>query len=261
MNILKYVYSFFVFTFPCLYLYFKVARYFGGLLSFSFVLIQVPTVVKIDKHFYQPLLCTDCNFLFCKGDEGEETKETSRDSDKKSATARVVTDQSKPADKPAPIPRAGSVSSLSKPIPKPRPRSLAVEQDINIGTDVSDSTERPIAPPRAKSKPPRGEIVEEAQQNPTIKAPKPEPPKRPDLHPPPSLKPKPKPVRSEQTVDPPQISASESNDVSVINDCDEDTVECDKPESQTKDPAKVGPLGGETKKAPPPPVPRRMDLE
>ena len=208
---------------------------------------------------YQPILCTDCYFLFCKGDKGEETKEKSLDSDKKSATARPVADQSKPADKPAPISRAGSVSSLSKPIPKPRPRSLAVERDINEETDVSDSTERPTAPPRAKSKPPRGEIVEEAQQNPTIKAPKPERSKRPDLHPPPPLKPKPKPVRSERPVDTPQISASESNDVSVINGCDEDTVECDKLESQTKVSAKVGPLGGETKKAPP--VPRRVDLE
>ena len=260
MNILKYAYSFFVFTFPCLYLYFKLARYFSGFF-FSFVLIRVPNVVESDEHFYQPILCTDCYFLFCKADKGEETKEKSLDSDKKSATARPVTDQSKPAEKPAPIPRAGSVSILSKPIPKPRPRSLAVDRDINEETDVSDSTERPIAPPRAKSKPPRGEIVEEAQQNPTIKAPKPEPSKRPDLHPPPPLKPKPKPVRSERPVDPPQISESESNDVSVINDCDEDTVECDKLESQTKDPARVGPLGGESKKAPPPPVPRRVDLE
>ena len=192
--------------------------------------------------------------MFCEGDKGEETKETS--CDKKSAIVGPVTDQ------PAPIPRAGSVSSISKPIPKPRPRSLVVEQDINKETDVSDSTERPIAPPRAKSKPPRGEIVEGANQKLTIKAPKPKPPKRPDLHPPAPLKPKPKPVRSEERpVDPPQISASESNDISVINDCDEDTVECDKPGSQTTDPAKVGPLGGETKKAPPPPVPRRVDLE
>lgn len=105
--------------------------------------------------------------------------------------------------------------------------------------------------------------MEGARQKLTIKAPKPKPPKRPDLHLPAPLKPKPKPVRSERPVDPPQISACESNDVSVINDCDEDTVECDKPESQTTDPAKVGvgPLGGETKKAPPPPVPRRVDLE
>ena len=241
-----------------LVLVFQVGKVLFRVVFFSFVLIRVPNVVESDGHFYQPILCTDCYFLFCKGDKGEETKEKSLDSDKKSATARPVTDQSKPADKPAPIPRAGSVSSLSKPIPKPRPRSLAVERDINDETDVSDSTERPIAPPRAKSKPPRGEIVEEAQQNPTIKAPKPEPSKRPDLHPPPPLKPKPKPVRSERPVD---TTKSESNDVSVINDCDEDTVECDKLESQTKDPAKAGPLGGEIKKAPPPPVPRRVDLE
>ena len=34
MNILKYADSFFVFTFPCLYLYFKLTRYFSGLFFF-----------------------------------------------------------------------------------------------------------------------------------------------------------------------------------------------------------------------------------
>lgn len=192
-------------------------------------------------------------------------KETPRDSDKDSAPAPAVstTDEPKPADQAAPIPRA---TSISKPIPKPRPRSVVVEQDANKEPKVVETTEKPVAPPRAKAKPPRGDSEAGPQENSAVKLSKPEPPQRPDLNAPPPVKPKPKPVRSEE----PSVSVNESNAVAMTSaPLSEDTVESNAQEIQIgheksgEGPSEVGPSMGEKgpKKAGPPPIPRRVDLE
>ena len=203
-----------------------------------------------------------------KGKQLKDVKETSRDSDEISVPAPPVssTDESKPADQPAPISRAASVS---KPIPKPRPRSLIVEHDTNKKPTVSDTTERPIAPPRAKSKPPRGDSEAGAQENRAVKATKPKPPQRPDLNPPPPVKPKPKPVRSEPPAEfkvSPPLTGNEANKETASNASNEDIVNSNAQNTQMglekiEGLSEVGSAVGETKKAGPPPIPRRVDLE
>lgn len=147
---------------------------------------------------------------------------------------------------------------------------MVVEQDSNKETKVVETTERPIAPPRAKSKPPRGEAEAGAQENHADRAPKPEPPQRPDLTAPPPVKPKPKPARSEppdeRKVSTP-ASDNETNPVTMNNaSLNEDAIESNAQDIQTgydkvQGTSESGPSVGGTKKVGPPPIPRRVDLE
>lgn len=209
-------------------------------------------------------------FLYGEGNKEKQpsdTKDTSRDSDKSSTQAPGTTNESKAADQPAPIPRSASVS---KPVPKPRPRSVVIEQDTNPQPKVPETTERPVAPPRAKSKPSRGDSEAGAQKDRADKAPKPKPPHRPDLNAPPPVRPKPKPVHSEppaeKRVSPP-ASDNLSNAVAMTNPfLNEDSLDSNVQDTQSSDEniednSDCGSSVGGTKKAGPPPIPRRVDLE
>ncbi|KAJ7382703.1 hypothetical protein OS493_033265 [Desmophyllum pertusum] len=102
----------------------------------------------------------------------KDLKKTSRDSDGSLAPVDRGSNNSNLAgnldDQTAPIPRAASVS---KPTPKPRPRSLIVEKDTsNKEPKVVETAEKPVAPPRIKSKPFRGDSEIGAQENRSTKA-------------------------------------------------------------------------------------------
>ena len=125
-----------------------------------------------------------------------------------------------------------------------------------------------MAPPRAKSKPPRGENEAGVLKNRAVKAPKPEPPHRPDLNGPPPVKPKPKPVLNEPQNER-KASDSVSNVVISTNPfLNENNLESNEQDSVLSQgcPMKPGmsdkglPVGG-NKKTGPPPIPRRVDLQ
>ena len=148
--------------------------------------------------------------------------------------SNTFSSRSKPVDQAFPVPRSGTEA---KPIPKPRPRSL-VEQGPSNEPESVESSQRPVAPPRAKSKPSGAN-----------KASKPEPPCGSDLDIPPPVKSKPKLLRSE-------LFHKQCTSVSEDrNDSHNDE------EVASKDISRDGSLIHSSKKARPPPVPRRTDLE
>lgn len=177
------------------------------------------------------------------------------------------TDSSNLDEHSAPIPRAASVS---KPTPKPRPRSLIVEKDTsNKEPKVVETAEKPVAPPRIKSKPLREDSDTGAQENRSTKAPKPELPDRPDLNPAPPVKPKRKPVCNEpppvERPVSPSLSDSESVAVTLTTNAgdvvDSNALDILTGPDEIKSSSEVGPSKGEAKKAGPPPIPRRDDLD
>lgn len=124
-----------------------------------------------------------------------------------------------------------------------------------------------MAPPRAKSKPPRGESEAGALKNRAAKAPKPEAPHRRDLIDPPPVKPKPKPVLNKPHNER-KGSDSASNVVISTNPfLNENNLESNEQDSELSQGCPMKgmsdeglPVGG-NKKAGPPPIPRRVDLE
>lgn len=196
-----------------------------------------------------------------------ELKETSRDSDESSAP--VLCDSNKDATnsdyQATPIPRA---ASTSKPTPKPRPRSLVVEKDPIKQAKDEETAEKPIAPPRSKSKPSREDSEAGSQKNLSTKGPNPEPPHRQDLNPPPPVKPKPASLRNKPPTERRPSSSvcdNESITVTTINASGEDTTskaqDLHTGQEEIKGSSEVEPSKGENKKARPPPIPRRVDLD
>ena len=166
----------------------------------------------------------------------------------------------KPADQPVPIART---ASLSKPVIKPRPRSLATGQDAENQAKVEETTERPVAPPRAKSKPSRKESEGGTVEKSAVKDSKPEPPNRTDLHAPPPVRPKTRPPLGEPKMEKkPSPNAVETTNPFFNEDTSESNIQDTNSVLEGTDGTLTdGPLVGKTKKVAPPPVPRRVDLE
>ena len=161
--------------------------------------------------------------------------------------------ESKPAEKPVVIARR---ASLSKPTPKPRPRSQVTEQGTEKQTKVEETTGRPTAPPRAKSKPSRNESEAGAEGNSAVKDPKSEPANPKDFHAPPPVRPKAKASYAENSM---QKKMSPNAVVSTNPFLNEDPDESDvqDPDSNhenSEGTSKDGSRIEETKKAAPPPV-------
>ena len=161
------------------------------------------------------------------------------------------------ADHDAPLPR---VASVSKPTPKPRPRSLVVEVDSNTVAKVPGTAERPVAPPRSKSKSSKGGIEVGSQKDHTIKAPKADAPNRMDLDFSSLVNPKPRPVASE-LVGQQRVSPSFSENESVaVTDVSSNLQDIETSEKEIKG-SEVEPSKAKPKKPLPPPIPRRIDLD
>lgn len=197
-----------------------------------------------------------------KGENGQpSTQQTSHDEDKSSDsvlpgsnTHRATADNEDELIKRA--------SSLSKPTPMPRPRSIVFEKDPKNDIRVEETAVKPVAPPRTKTKS-SGVAVTESNQ-PAMKVPKPEPPQRRDLIPSPPLKPKRKPVFNELPNEQKNyLSVSDSNS-SKMTYMSSENISFTVPDFQ------VGVSGEDSSEEPflkvdakgaPPPIPRRVDLE
>lgn len=193
----------------------------------------------------------------------KELKESSCDSTP--VLCDTNTDATNSDNRATPIPRA---ASSTKPTPKPRPRSLIVEKDLNKEVKVAETAEKPKAPPRAKSNTSRGDSETGSQKNHSTKGSKPEPPQRPDLNPPPPVKPKPRPVLNEPRTELRAYSSvcdKESIAATTINASGEETnlkeQDIQSGQEEIKGSYEVEATKGEDKKAGPPPIPRRVDLD
>lgn len=154
-------------------------------------------------------------------------------------------------------------ASYSKPTPKPRPRSQVKEEGTEKDTKGEETTGRPTAPPRANSKPCRREDEAGAERNSAVDDATSEPPYLKDLHAPPPVRPKPKAPYAKHSVEK-KISPNAviSTNPFLNEDPDEsDVQEPDSNHENTEGASKDGPPVEGTKKAAPPPVPRRVDLE
>lgn len=195
----------------------------------------------------------------------KELNETTRDPDESSAA--VICDSNTGVNNSDH--QATSIlrtASTSRPAPKPRPRSLVVEKDYN--QKVVETAEKPVPPPRAKSKPSREDSAAGSQKNPCTEGPKPEPPHRPDLNPPLPVKPKPRPVGNEpptQRRDSSSVCDNESVTGTTINASEENTTSraevIQTGQEEIKGSSEVKPSKRGEKKAGPPPIPRRVDLD
>lgn len=194
--------------------------------------------------------------------EQPSTKQTSRDVDKNSSSvlSDSNTDNATANDEATRIQRA---PSLSKPTPKPRPRSIISEKDPENGARVDETTVKPVALPRTKVK--SSGVVFTESNHPATKAPKPEPPQRPDLNPPPPVKPKCKLVINEPLNEQKNyLPASDSESLEVTNVSSENitfTVPDFLAGVSGQDSSEEPFLKVAAKKAGPPPIPRRVDLE
>lgn len=211
-------------------------------------------------------------FLLClfgkKGVKGlslKDFKETSHESDECSAPVLCGcnANATNSDDHDAPLPR---VASVSKPTPKPRPRSLVVEMDSNKEDKVPVTAEKPVAPPRSKSKSSKTDIEAGSQKDHSTKAAKLDAPNRMDinLHLPP--KPKPRPgcneLHGEQRVSP---SFSFKQSVAVADASIEDITasarDIQTGQKEIKGSSEVEPSKDKANKPRPPPIPRRIDLD
>lgn len=151
-------------------------------------------------------------------------------------------------------------ASTSRPAPKPRPRSLVVEKDHT--QKVVETAEKPVAPPRAKSKPSREDSETGSQKNASTEGPKREPPHRPPV------KPKPRPVGNEPPAerrDSSSVCDNESITGTTIDASEENTTSraevIKTGQEEIKGSSDVQPSKEREKKAGPPPIPRRVDLD
>ena len=207
--------------------------------------------------------------MFLFGEEGvkrtslKDLKETSHESDECSAPVLCGSNANatNSDDHEAPLPR---VASVSKPTPKPRPRSLVLEMDSN--SEVPATAERPIAPPRSKSKSSKGDIEVESQKDHSTKAAKLDAPNRMDMNLLPPVKPKPGPVRNElpgEQLVSPSFSGNESVAVTdaSVEDITSNAQDIQTGEKEVKDSPEVEISKAKAKKPVPPPIPRRIDLD
>ena len=204
-------------------------------------------------------------FLLClfgkkgvKGSSLKDFKETSPESVECSAPVRSNYD-----DHEAPLPR---VVSVSKPTPKPRPRSLVVEMDSNKEDKVPVTAERPVAPPRSKSKSSKTDIEAGSQKDHSAKAAKLDFPNRMEINLPLPLKPKPRPgcneIHGEQRVSP-SFSGKQSAAVAdaSIEDITASAGDIQTGQKEIKGSSEVEPWKDKANKPRPPPIPRRIDLD
>ena len=163
------------------------------------------------------------------------------------------------ADHEAPLP------AVSKPTPKPRPRSLVVELDSNKVAKVPGTAERPVAPPRSKSKSLKGGIEVGSQKDHTIKAPEVDAPNKMDLNFSCLVNPKPTPVANE-LLGQQRVSFSISGNESVVvtdapvEDISSNVQDIETSQTEIKG-SEVEPSKAKPKKPVPPPIPRRIDLD
>ena len=196
-----------------------------------------------------------------KGTSLKDLKETSHELDECSAPGlcgsnAIATNSD---DHEAPLPR---VASVSKPSPKPRPPSLVVDSN----KEVPVRAERPVAPPRSKSKSSKGDIEAESQKDHSTKAAKLGAPSRMDMNLPLPVKPKPRPVRNELPGEQRVFPSFSGNESVAVTDASVEDITSNAQDIQTgqkeiKDSPKVEISKAKAKKPVPPPIPRRIDLD
>ena len=136
---------------------------------------------------------------------------------------------------------------------------------MDSNKEIPGTAERPVAPPRSKSKSSKGSIEAGPQKDHTTKAPKLDAPNRIDMNLPLTVKPKPTPARNELREErrvSPSVSGNESV---VVTDASIEDITSDAKDIQTGQKeikrSEVEPSKAKAKKPVPPPIPRRIDLD